>query len=246
MSELVDSLMNQLQGQHTQRLSQELGTDPDKTQSAIGALLPVILGAMQKKSATPGGAADLQSILAKMAGGMMGGGQPAPQQPQRQAPQQQQRQAPQPSGGMPDLGGLLSGMLGGGSQPQRAPQQQASTGGGGGAGDLLGQIFGGEKQQSRVTQGVGKATGLDPSAVGSLLNKLGPVVAGAVASKAQAQNMDAGQLGGYLQQEKEAVGKKNSAQSMLMGMILDQDGDGDFDTADMMALGAKMLFGKKS
>src|SRR5262245_41367082 len=89
MSELVDALMNQQQGQHTQRLSAEMRTDPGKTESDIGALLPVIVAAMQKKASQPGGAQDLQSILTKMAGSMMGGGPTAPQrQPSPSKPQQ--------------------------------------------------------------------------------------------------------------------------------------------------------------
>lgn len=233
MSELVDSLMNELQGQHTQQLSQELGTDPNKTESAIGALLPVIVAAMQKKASQPGGAQDLQSILTKMAGNAMGGGPSAPQQ--RPGPSARQED------GIPDLGGLMGSMLN-----NRQPQpSKTSAGPAGDDGDLLTEIFGGQKQQSRVTQGVGKATGIDASAVDILLKKLGPVVAGALASKARSQNMDHDQLGGYLNREREAVNKKSDAQSMFLGMLLDQDGDGDFDATDMLALGAKLIFGSK-
>ncbi len=239
MSELVDSLMNQLQGQHTQQLSQELGTDPNKTESAIGALLPVIVAAMQKKAAQPGGAQDLQSILAKMAGSMMGGGQPAPPQGGPSVRQED---------GIPDLGGLIGSMLGNGqAQPQPGTLRGSggSDGAGDGTGDLLSEIFGGQKQQSRVTQGVGKATGMDASTVDILLKKLGPVVAGALASKAKSQNMDHDQIGGYLNRERDAAQKKSDAHSTLIGMLLDQDGDGDFDATDMMALGAKLFFGGK-
>jgi hypothetical protein len=239
MSELVDSLLNQLQGQHTQQLSRELGTDPDKTQSAIGALLPVIVAAMQKKAAQPGGTQDLQSILAKMAGGMMGGGmtstgQASPRSTRETGPSSRQED------GIPDLGGLIGSML-------NRPSQPSVPSGGGGAsdGDLLSEIFGGQKQQSRVTQGVGKATGVDAGAVDVLLKKLGPVVAGALASKAKSQNMNDDQLGGYLNRERDAVHKRNDAESTLIGMLLDQDGDGDFDSSDMLALGAKLIFGSK-
>lgn len=234
MSELVDSLMNQLQGQHTQQLSQELGTDPNKTESAIGALLPVIVAAMQKKAAQPGGAQDLQSILTKMAGSMMGGGQPAPQQQKGPSVRQED--------GIPDLGGLIGSMLG---NRQAQPQPGTLGGAGDGDSDLLSEIFGGQKQQSRVTQGVGKATGMDASTVDVLLKKLGPVVAGALASKAKSQNMDHEQIGGYLNRERDAAQKKSDAHSTLIGMLLDQDGDGDFDATDMMALGAKLFFGGK-
>jgi hypothetical protein len=166
----------------------------------------------------------------------MGGGRSAP--PQQGGPSARQEN------GIPDLGGLIGSMLGN-RQAQPQPGTLGSAGAGDGNSDLLSEIFGGQKQQSRVTQGVGKATGMDASTVDILLKKLGPVVAGALASKAKSQNMDHDQIGGYLNRERDAAQKKSDAHSTLIGMLLDQDGDGDFDATDMMALGAKLFFGGK-
>ena len=82
---LVDQLLGQLQGAPLQQMAQQLGTDTAQTQQAVGAALPLLLGALGRNAAQPGGADSLLGALQRdHAGG-------------------------------PDLGGLLGSLLGGGA-----------------------------------------------------------------------------------------------------------------------------------
>lgn len=88
---LVDDLMSQLQGAPMQQLAQQLGTDTTQAQSAVGAALPMLLGALGNNAAQPQGAADLFGALQRDHAGAM----------------------PQGLGG---LGDLLGSVVGGGGQ----------------------------------------------------------------------------------------------------------------------------------
>ena len=82
---LVDELMAQLQGAPLQQMAQQLGTSPAQTQDALGAALPMLLGALGRNATQPQGAMDLFGAL----------------------------QRNHSSG--PNLGGLLGSLLGGGA-----------------------------------------------------------------------------------------------------------------------------------
>ncbi len=141
----------------------------------------------------------------------------------------------QDSGGMlGQLGGLLSGSAG------SAITSALSRHGTGGMGDLLGSILG--SRQSKVEQGIGKASGLSAGQIGSLLAMLAPLVMGTLGKATQAKNMDADGLAGMLRQEKQTMEKQ--ASGGLLSGLLDQDGDGDFDFQDIMKIGMKKLFGR--
>lgn len=86
---LAASLFQQLQqGQGLQQVSQQLGIDQNQASGAIGAALPLLLGAMGRNAQEPQGA---QALLGAL----------------------QRDHAPASSGGF-DLGGLLGSVLGGG------------------------------------------------------------------------------------------------------------------------------------
>ena len=131
-SSLVDELMAQLQGAPLQQLAQQLGTDTGQAEQAVGAALPLMLGAMSHNAAQPQGADALLGALQRDHSG----------------------------GGGLDLGGLLGSLLGGGASAGNASpatdgaailghifggnQQRAETGlgqatglGGSNAGQLL-------------------------------------------------------------------------------------------------------------
>ena len=85
--DLVNDLLGQLTGSQVQQVSQQLGVDPSTAQSAIGAALPMILGALGQNAAQPQGAEslfgalqrdhqglDLGSVLGAVLGGGQGGG----------------------------------------------------------------------------------------------------------------------------------------------------------------------------
>lgn len=82
---LADLLFQQLQGAPLQQISQQLGAGQLQTSNAVGAALPLLLGALGKNASQPGGAEALFGALQNdHAGGL-------------------------------DLGGLLGAVLGGGA-----------------------------------------------------------------------------------------------------------------------------------
>ncbi len=82
---LADLLFQQLQGAPLQQISQQLGTGQMQTSNAVGAALPLLLGALGKNAVQPGGAEALLGALQNdHAGGL-------------------------------DLGGILGAVLGGGA-----------------------------------------------------------------------------------------------------------------------------------
>ena len=86
---LAASLFQQLQqGQGLQQVSRQLGIEPAQASSAVGAALPLLLGAMGRNAQQPEGADALLGAL-------------------------QRDHAPAAGGGF-DLGGLLGSVLGGG------------------------------------------------------------------------------------------------------------------------------------
>jgi len=68
---------------------------------------------------------------------------------------------------------------------------------------------------------------------------LAPLVLGALSRKSKSGNLDLGGLKGMLQGEKKAM--QQTATGGLLSGLLDQDGDGDFDANDVLALVMKMF-----
>ena len=126
-------------------------------------------------------------------------------------------------GGMLDN---LGSMLGGGNS------------GGGGLGGLLGTILGG--RQSRVEQGIGKASGLSATQIASLLAMLAPLVMGVLGRRQREQKASPTDLTDMLRKERTQM--QNQAGGGLLAGFLDQDGDGDFDMSDMLKFGMKAIF----
>lgn len=225
---LVDAFLSQLQGAPLDQLSQQLGTDHGQTREAVGAALPLLMGALGRNAAEPQGAQQLWGALQRdhspaALGGAAGG-----------------------AGGL-DLGGLLGSLLGGGSS---AGNNMGANGGLGGLGSLgagngaaiLGHIFGG--QQQRAEAGLGQATGLGPKA-GSLLQLLAPLVMAFLAQRVQAGQMDPGNLGQVLGQEKEQLRNQGGIGGGLLGSLLDQDGDGQVGLNDLMKIGGSLMGGRR-
>ncbi|MEZ4861962.1 MAG: DUF937 domain-containing protein [Caldilineaceae bacterium] len=63
MSDLLSLLSQQVGGQLVDQISRQLGTDPATTQSAIGAALPMLLGAVSRNAASASGAQSLHKAL---------------------------------------------------------------------------------------------------------------------------------------------------------------------------------------
>jgi hypothetical protein len=236
MSGLLDLVTQQLGSGVLQQLSGALGGDQDKTQKAVGAALPVLLGALAKNASSPDGAASLAnalerdhdgSILDNLGGllgasgglgGLLGGGDKSS------------------SGGLGSLLGAAGSLLGGGSS---APSKSID-----GAG-ILGHLLGSKK--SAVEQGVGKASGLDAAQAGKLLVALAPILMGALGKVKKEKGLDASGLAGMLDSERQTIEQqlRQTNAGGLLGM-LDSDDDGSIvdDLAKLGTGALGSLFGK--
>lgn len=241
---VLDEVLKHIDGNTLGAIAQQIGASPQQAQSAIQVALPAILGGMQRNIANGGGDALHAAVtkdhagvdLGGMLGGLLGGG----------------------GGG---AGGLLSsvmGMMGGGQQQGGAGGLLGSVlgavagggqqeGGAMGAGmKILGHVLGGSQQ--RATQGVAQASGLSGQGAQALMAMLAPMVMGALGKavgNGGAQGL-AGVIGGDL--SRLGSGAPQAAQQKgFMGGLLDADGDGDVDAADLLQRGSMLmgLFGKK-
>ncbi len=237
MSGLVDLITSQLGAGTLDQLGGALGADSDKAQKAVGAALPVLVGALARNAKSSEGAASLASALERdhdgsvldnlggllgAAGGLGsllgGGGQSG-------------------GGGLGGLMDVAGSLLGGG-----APKQSKALDGAG----ILGHLLGGK--QSAVEQGVSKASGLDSAQTGKLLATLAPIVMGALGKVKKEQGLDASALAGLLDGERQNLEQKLPQKPGGGGLLglLDADDDGSIvdDLANLGggALGA--LFGK--
>ena len=129
------------------------------------------------------------------------------------------------------LGSLLGGVV-----SQSSGVSDRTTAGGA----ILDHILGNKK--SRVEEGVSRASGLSSGQVMKLLMMLAPILMGALGKRRQQEDLSPGGLGDLLRGESEKV-EAASGGGGLIGRMLDQDGDGDFDMMDMMKFGAGKLFG---
>ena len=111
---------------------------------------------------------------------------------------------------------------------------------GNGAG-ILAHVLGGNR--GRVEAGLGRATGLEPGAAGSLLETLAPMVMAALGREKRQNGLDAAGIASLLGGERRTIesATADSGQGGLLGSLLDTDGDGDFDVRDATAQGARLL-----
>ena len=202
MPSLTDDLFSQLSGPALQQISQQLGTDPAQTSGAIAAALPMILGAMGRNTAQPGGAEALFGALGRDHNG--GGG----------------------------LGDVLGAVLGG--------QQGRQTDGLG----QLGHIFGG--QLPRAESGLGQATGLGNGKAQMLLKILAPIVMAYLAKRmlGGGNQGSAQDLGNILGQERQVQQQQGGLGGGLLGAVLDQDGDGQLGLGDLLKVGMGAMRGR--
>lgn len=71
MSSLIDLVTQSLGADATQQISQQLGADPQQTQSAISAALPMLLAGLTHNAQQPGGAEALHGALASHDGNVL-------------------------------------------------------------------------------------------------------------------------------------------------------------------------------
>ncbi|MCU0753937.1 MAG: DUF937 domain-containing protein [Xanthomonadales bacterium] len=231
---ILEQLAGTLDARTLQGLGQAIGATPEQTQAAVQVALPTLLTALGRNSATPEGAAalhhavqrdhaqvDLGSLVGGLLGGLQGGSGAAG------------------GGGLGGLLGAVAGMMGGAAaQP---------TGGGGLAQSgaaILKHVLGGA--QPRAADGVAKGAGISPAAAAQLMAMLAPLVMGALGRMQQQNGLDAGGLAKAIQQDAGRVGAA-PGQGGGFASLLDTDGDGDVDVADLMRHGSTLftMFGKR-
>ena len=231
---ILNDLLSQLQGGASGQIAQQLGADTQTTQQAIGAALPMIVGALGRNAQSQGGADALFNALQRdhsgsnatdlmgMLGGLLGGGAAG-------------NANTTATGGLGALGDLL-GALGGGSAAS-ANSRQLDAGG------ILGHIFGSKQERAEANRG--QATGLGSNKAGQLLQMLAPLVMSYMAKQVQTQNLDANQLGQVLGTESNRLQSQGGLGSAMLASVLDQDGDGDVDMSDLLRLGGNFLANKR-
>lgn len=221
MSEVADLLNEQLDEKRIREISAHLGTDESQTRDAISACIPALIGGIGRSAETPDGTERMATQMNALGGG--------------------------------NIDDLLGGLLKNTSAnaPSKDPfgnqtqSNQTRSPSPAGFPDLVGDLFG--NKQKRVEDAVGKSSGLDMKKIGPLLAILAPLVLGAMRSKANASarsnGSSTGDLGDMFRRERTSV--ESRAGGSIIGKLLDQDGDGDFDLSDMLKLGMRILRGGK-
>lgn len=217
MSTLTNDLLAQLEGAPLQQISRQLGIDPNQAAGAVGAALPLLMGALGKNASQPQGAEALfgalqrdhagnGSDLGNLLGMVLGGAQ------SRQTNGAgmlghifggQQDRAEQHLGEATGLGGDRAGML----MKILAPIVMAY---------LAKRMFGG--QEGTGGQSLGTAGGGNPTA---------------------------DVLGAVLGQEHQQVRQQGGIGGGLLGAVLDQDGDGQLGLGDLLKIGGGLLGGNR-
>lgn len=84
-----------------------------------------------------------------------------------------------------------------------------------------------------VETAVSKKSGMDRQQVAQLLTMLAPVILGMLGKRMREKNLDSGGLSNYLDEETRQIRQSSAKSPSLLGQLLDQDGDGDFDLGDV-------------
>ncbi|HNR92242.1 MAG TPA: DUF937 domain-containing protein [Dokdonella sp.] len=237
MSDLTNSIFQQLDQSHIESIAGQLGIDPGQAGDAIQQALPLLIGGLARNSNTPQGAESLFGALQRnhagidvggLLGSIFGGGGGSARSSSA------------------DIGAVLGAVLGGSAGGRTAGGGMgdilgAVLGGGGspasnGAG-ILSHIFGGRLGQAQ--QGLGQTTGLGGAGAGQLLAMLAPLVMAVLGNMTRKQGLDANGLSGVLGQERNRL-QQGGVGSLLTG-VLDRDGDGEIGLDEMMQAGAGLL-----
>ena len=101
---------------------------------------------------------------------------------------------------------------------------------------ILGHIFG--NKEAAIEQ-IAQETGASPEQSAGVMSMLAPLVMGAMGQEKKSAGLSASGISSML--------SGSSKSSNMLGMFLDQDGDGDFDKSDAMKFGMgyikKKIFG---
>ena len=207
---ILDMVQQQLGGNTVQQIAQQIGADPQQTQRAIDAALPVMVGSLAQQAQQPGGAQQLNATLEQHADtlsqvhSLLGGGDSGA------------------GGGMGGALGAIGAMASafGGGGGGGLGGILGSLASGAGAGGMLDHVLGG--RQAQAQDAVARHSGLDQQQVGKLLMILAPIVLGMLARRKQQDGTDAGGLGDVLQQDHQRVQQQAKQPNNPLGGILGQ------------------------
>jgi hypothetical protein len=254
MSEVLELLSSELDQHRIREIASHLGTEESQTEAAIAAALPTLVSAMGRHADSEHGANQLTSHMQGIGGGTLGDllgsilGS-ATKRPPAQAANPSPR-PPMTSGqGLPrgrdtSFDDILPPGMDGANQQMPAPTSGLSSKS---IDDMLGSVLGGK--QKRVEESIGRSSGLDLKKVGPLIAILGPLVIGAMKMRARAKSptnasgINPADLTNMMRGERSSIEQR--AGGSMIGRMLDQDGDGDFDLSDIMKLGMKFLFSRR-
>ncbi len=240
------------------QIANELGADKAQTRDAISMTLPALIEALGRKTEQAGGAEDLHTKLGQASqasqanrssaesmldqlndilgqSSQPAGRVPAPQQPQRAPDDDILPPTSVPSNNTASTPATRVPQANAPAPRQPAPPAPSSLP------DIFGELLG--NKQGRVSDAVSKTSGLNKEQAGSLISILGPILSGMLGSQAAQKKMSPTDLTEMLRQDRAKV--QQAPGGSLVGKMLDQDGDGDFDMSDMMKMGMGMLFKKK-
>lgn len=106
---------------------------------------------------------------------------------------------------------------------------------------ILGHILG--NKRGHIERGLGQTTQLDSASMGKLMAMLAPVIMGALGKATREKGLDPQGLSGLLQEERTQVQNRMPEGMGMLGKLLDADGDGDVDLADLAGRGKSILGG---
>jgi hypothetical protein len=161
---------------------------------------------------------------------------------------------------------ILGAMGRNASQPDGADALFGALGrdhnGGGGLGDILGAVLGGQQtrqtdglgqlghifggQLPRAEAGLGQATGLGNDKAQMLLKILAPIVMAYLAKRmfGRGQGASPQALGDILSQERQQAQQQGGIGGGLLGALFDQDGDGQLGLGDLLKAGMGAMQGR--
>lgn len=104
---------------------------------------------------------------------------------------------------------------------------------------ILGHVLGAKRPV--VERSVAKASGIDSAQAGKLMATLAPILMGALGKQQRQQGLDASALAGFLGGEQKEIERKQPGTGGILSALLDSDGDGDVDIADLAKHGKGLL-----
>ncbi|GJM15081.1 MAG: hypothetical protein DHS20C13_04080 [Thermodesulfobacteriota bacterium] len=113
-----------------------------------------------------------------------------------------------------------------------------------GPGDgILGHIFG--SKRSRVESSMGKSFGLDSSTMSTILKIAAPIIMGAIGRSLKSRgSVDSGSLREMLNNDTNEMKRMEPNSMSAIEQMLDTDGDGDVDMADLARSGLPKMLGQ--